>query len=80
MGKIMRQRESILLILIMGYFTTVPAYSQWSKPVPLSNVNHPSAEDWSPYLTDDGLTLYFVRVRTKDSYYGRLYEAIRDEP
>ena len=75
----MSKRGSILIILIISFLIS-PAFSQWAEPVLLSNVNDPSTEDWSPFLTEDGLTLYFVRVRTSDSYYGRLYEAIRDEP
>ena len=72
-------KKSILLILMVA-FVAVPAFSQWSEPVLLSNVNDPSAEDWAPFLSEDGLTLYFGRVRTSKSYYGRIFEAIRDEP
>lgn len=52
----------------------------WTEPVPLVNVNSDSAEDWSPSLSFDGTTLYFSRVRSHEFYYGRIFEATRDEP
>lgn len=51
---------------------------QWTEPVPLKNVNSDSAEDWSPFLSFDGSTLYFSRVRSEVSYYGRIFEATRE--
>jgi parallel beta-helix repeat protein len=53
---------------------------RWTEPVPVTSVNSDSAEDWSPFLSFDGLTLYFARVRTDQFYYGRIFEATREEP
>jgi Tol biopolymer transport system component len=51
---------------------------QWTEPVPLTNVNSDSAETWSPFLSFDGTTLYFSRVRSDTFYYGRIFEATRE--
>ena len=78
----MSNRISILLLLIAA-FIAVPVYSQWSEPVPVTVANDPSAEDWSPFLTTDGLTLYFARVRSSSSSHGKICAATRndiDEP
>jgi len=52
----------------------------WTEPVPLAEVNSDLAEDWSPQLSPDGLTLYFARVRSDTSYYGRIFQARREVP
>ena len=74
----MNKRKSILLILATIYLTAA-AFSNWSDPVPVLEINT-EFEEWAPFLSYDGLTLYFGRVRTSDSYYGKIFEAIRDEP
>ena len=51
----------------------------WTTPVPLTEVNS-SAEEWSPFLSYDGLTLYFTRMGGPNASSGRIYEAKRDTP
>jgi predicted outer membrane repeat protein len=53
---------------------------QWTTPVPLTPVNSGSAEEWSPSLSFDGLTLYFARLSSETFYYGRLFQASRQQP
>ncbi len=53
---------------------------QWTRPVPVAEVNLDEAEEWSPFLSYDGLTLYFTRLRAPDFYYGRIYQAKRAAP
>ena len=72
-------RRKIFLLIIISVFFVVPAFSAWTEPVPVTIVNDPSAEDWSPFLTTDGLTLYFARVRSSSSYYGKIYAATRSD-
>ena len=67
------------LFLLLVAFCTAPTFSQWSTPVPITAINDPSAEDWSPFITTDGLTLYFVRVRSPLSYYGKICAATRKD-
>ena len=47
------------------------ARSGWSTPVPVLEVNT-AYGDSSPFLSFDGLTLYFVRVDTDTFYYARI--------
>jgi hypothetical protein len=54
-----------------------PTEGLWSEPVPLTEINLDTAEEWSPTLSADGLTLYFGRVRAPDAFYGRLFQATR---
>lgn len=75
--------KKIFIFILITAFCTVPAFSKWSEPVPVTVANDPSAEDWSPFITTDGLTLYFARVRSSNSYYGKICAATRndiDEP
>jgi len=51
----------------------------WTTPAPLTEVNS-SAEEWSPFLSYDGLTLYFTRMGGPNASSGRIYEAKRDTP
>ncbi len=53
---------------------------QWTEPVPVMMVNSASAEEWSPFLSFDRLTLYFARVRSDTFYYGRIFQATRERP
>lgn len=74
----MNARRFLFSILFMPIFS-VTVFSAWPEPVTISEVNS-QYEEWSPFLSSDGLTLYFARVRTSESYYGRIFEANRDEP
>ena len=48
---------------------------QWTEPVPLTEINS-SYHDKAPFLSFDGLTLYFSR----ENEYTTIYQAIRPEP
>jgi predicted outer membrane repeat protein len=54
-----------------------PTAGLWSEPVPLAEVNLDTAEEWSPVLSADGLTLYFGRVNRPESYWARIFQATR---
>jgi hypothetical protein len=56
-----------------------PALSdEWAEPVPMSKVNTPY-EEWAPFPSFDGMSLYFSRVNTDISSYGRIYQAMRED-
>ena len=55
------------------------ALNRWTQPASVWEVNT-EFEEWSPFLSADGRELYFSRVRTDSSYYGRLYVADRPYP
>lgn len=74
----MRIKISVLLAAALGL--SAPALATWTIPVPVAEINIDPGEDWSPFLSFDGLSLYFSRVAMPDSYYGRIYQATRDVP
>jgi hypothetical protein len=55
------------------------AFSAWTVPVPLSEVNTQYGDGWL-FLSSDGLTLYFSRWDTPDSHYAQLYQSVRSTP
>lgn len=74
-------KQSILLLSIATMvLATGDALAEWTNPMPLAEVNSDSAEEWSPSLSPDGLVLYFGRVLSETSYWGRIFQATRDEP
>jgi len=67
---------SILLLVSLILCPVVMA--QWTAPVPLAEVNT-QYSDASPFLSYDGLTLYFTRRETNTYYHNRIYEATREQ-
>jgi len=67
-----------LLLAILSL--TGQVLGTWTTPVPLTEVNVTPGEDWTPFLSFDGLTLYTSRVRTSSFYHGRIYKATREQP
>jgi len=59
---------------------TGPTPGQWTEPVPLVEINTSTAEEWSPILSGDGLTLYFSVVRAPEFPDGRIFMATRSAP
>jgi len=74
-------RAAQVFSVVLGVFSVAQSSGAdlWTAPIPLLEVNS-SAEEWSPCLSNDGLTLYFARVRSPTCYYGRIWEAKRDTP
>ena len=62
---------ALFLILLSG--STLLA---WTEPVPVTQVNTEFG-DRTPFLSYDGLTLYFSRTETPDFYSARMSQAIR---
>lgn len=71
--------KAIIAIGLMLLAMCGLAVAEWTEPVLLTEVNTETAEEWAPFLSFDGLTLYFSRVRDDSFYYGRIYEATREE-
>ncbi len=57
----------------------VCALADWQEPVPVVEVNT-EFHDKSPFLSHDGLTLYFSRQDGPGFHYTRIYQATRPEP
>src|SRR5688572_20755207 len=54
----------ITLAVLVSYTTAEPKYSDWSAPVNLGAVINSTAEDSTPALSKNGLSLYFHSART----------------
>jgi len=65
----------VAILLSQGY---APAWGEeyWASPVPLSALNS-LYDDKSPFLSFDGLTLYFSRADGPQWHYARLFQARR---
>jgi hypothetical protein len=79
MGGTVMIKTFILAVLIFLFFRGLAA-AGLSEPVLLTEVNTEPAEEWAPFLSFDGMTLYFSRVRSDSFYYGRIFRATRQEP
>jgi len=75
----MKITTNIFFVAAFVLAPVLPALGQWSPPVPVIEVNT-EYEEWTPFLSFDGLSLYFARVRTDTFYYGRIFKATREEP
>jgi len=67
--------SAILIVLVLCGLSL----AEWTEPVPVTEINTEFA-DWTPFLSFDGLSLYFARGRTSSYYYFRIFEATREEP
>lgn len=56
-----------------------PTPGAWSEPTPLAEINTTTAEEWSPSLSGDGLTIYFGRVNEPRFPGGRILAATRSQ-
>ena len=74
----MNARSNFLIILLVTSFSA-PAFSTWTEPIPLDELNT-NYSDKAPFLSFDGLTLYFSRQDGPGWHYTRLYQATCLEP
>ena len=71
--------KTILLAILIVSVLCGPSSAKWTEPVPVTEVNTEFA-DWTPFLSFDGLSLYFARGRTSSYYHFRIFEATREKP
>jgi hypothetical protein len=64
---------------VVGLITSGLVRAQWSEPVAVDEVNTEYVES-SPFLSYDGLSLYFTRGETSTFYDNRIFEATRAQP
>ncbi len=74
----MKAKTILVEILIISVLCGL-ASADWTEPVPVTEVNTELA-DWTPFLSFDGLSLYFARVRTDTFCCAQIFEATRQEP
>ena len=79
----MKKKEATTKLFIMALLGLFVLYGQvlagWTEPVPVTEVNT-EYSNWTPFLSFDGLSLYFARGRTSSYYHFRIFEATRQEP
>lgn len=73
----MNTKINLSLVIVLALYGS--ALGLWSEPVPVTEVNTDYG-DRTPFLSYDGLTLYFCRADTPAFYYHRIYQATRPEP
>ena len=64
---------------ILEIYYTGMGDTEWTVGVPVMAVNTEYAE-WDPFLSADGLSLYYSKGKTNTFYFHRLYQAMRQEP
>ncbi|MHC4693823.1 MAG: LamG domain-containing protein, partial [Planctomycetota bacterium] len=64
---------------ILEIYYTGMGDTDWTLGVPVMEVNTEYAE-WDPFLSADGLSLYYSKGKTNTFYFHRLYQATRQEP
>jgi hypothetical protein len=64
---------------ILEIYHTGMGDTEWTLGVPVIEVNTEYAE-WDPFLSADGLSLYYSKGKTDTFYFHRLYQATRQEP
>jgi len=70
---------SIIVGILVLLVLCPTASSDWTEPVPLTEVNT-NYHDKSPFLSFDGLTLYFCIENGPWGWTTRIYQATRTEP
>lgn len=70
--------RQILYVMFFMLLISTPVFAAWTEPEQVFEVNTDS-EEWSPFLSFDGLTLYFGRVFAPNSH-GKIFEATRNQP
>ena len=76
----MRMRTNLLLaaaLMLLAFCSSTLA--TWADPVSVAEINS-DCHDKSPFLSYDGLTLYFSRQDGPGWHYTRIYQATRPEP
>jgi hypothetical protein len=70
------RRAAISIIIVLALCECVWA---WTVPVPVNEVNT-NYHDKAPFLSYDGLNLYFSRADGPGWHYARIYQATRESP
>jgi hypothetical protein len=76
----MKAGIKLFIVVMLGLLVLCPiASAAWTEPVPLSEVNT-GYHDKAPFLSFDGLTLYFCRQDGPWGWTTRIYKATRQQP
>jgi len=70
------QNNTVIFSIVLVLVVSSLAFSDWTEPVPLSEINTEFGDGW-PFLSSDGMTLYFSRWENPTGHYAQLYMATR---
>ncbi len=74
----MKQKANVVWVALIGLLGICGGtFAQWTEPVPVEEINTENLREWTPYLSFDGLSLYFAQGRGTSAHHLRLYEAKR---
>jgi hypothetical protein len=76
----MRNLIMSVAILLAAVLTGSALAEEWTTPVPVESGINTQFDEWEPYLSYDGLSLYFSRLYTDTYFYSRIFEAKRSQP
>jgi Tol biopolymer transport system component len=66
----------ICSVILLSVLFSIPAQAEWTTPVPVASGINTQYEEWTPFISSDGLSLYFSRFNSS----GKIYEAKRNQP
>jgi len=73
-------RRVIAVITLVSIFLTGQSFAaEWTTPVPVASGINTQYTEATPFLSSDGLSLYFSREYSSGSYFS-IYEAKRSQP
>jgi len=76
----MKAEIKLFIVVMLGLLVLCPiALADWTEPVPVTEINS-NYHEKSPFLSFDGLTLYFSRIETYGFYGSRMFQATRTTP
>jgi hypothetical protein len=74
-------RNQIMCVaVLLAAVLSMPALAEWTTPVPVTAGINTPYDEWTPYLSYDGLSLYFSRLYTNTYFDSRIFEATRSQP
>jgi len=73
------KRSSTLTSVAIVIVFCQGAFAAWTAPVPVSEINT-AYDEGAPFLSYDGLSLYFSRQRVPGHYPSQIYSATRSTP
>ena len=76
-----RANSGLVIIAMLGLWALCgSAWAEWTEPVPVGEINAEDLREWMPFLSYDGLSLYYAQGRGSSGRHLRIYRATRNEP
>ena len=69
------RRNTFLVVSWVFLVLSASAPAEWTEPAPVTEINTENLREWTPYLSFDGLRLYFAQGRGTSGRHLRIYQA-----